>query len=78
LLFVESNAPSSNATVGWSSIAPMELPHTPQKARLDHAEERHAEGTPPGPVHSTLDAGKSTHAAVRDPVCRWHSLHEQL
>ncbi len=49
----ESNIPKASANVGLSSIAPIVLPHTEQKARLDHSDERHVDGMPPVPIHST-------------------------
>jgi len=57
------------ATVGSSSIAPMVLPQTLQKARLEYEEDRQTEGRPPGPTHSTLCAGNSTHVSVSEPEC---------
>jgi hypothetical protein len=63
---------------GSSSIAPIELPQTGQKARLERGEDRHVAGLPPGPIHETLSRGNSTHAAVSAPVCRWHILQEQV
>ena len=74
----ESNAPRSNATVGLSSMAPIELPHALQKARLDQSEDRQAVGAPPGPTHATRSLGNSTQATVKAPVWRWHSLQEQV
>jgi hypothetical protein len=46
--------------VGLSSMAPIELPHTGQKARVDQSEERQVLGMPPDPTHWTLDCGNST------------------
>jgi hypothetical protein len=59
-------------------MAPMELPQTLQKARLDQSEDRQVVGAPPGPIHSTLALGNSTHATVNAPVWRWHILQEQV
>jgi hypothetical protein len=66
------------ATVCSSSIAPMVLPQALQNARLEYEEERQAEGLPPGPTHSTLCAGNSTHVSVREPECLRQLSHEHV
>jgi hypothetical protein len=65
-----SNAPVTNATTGASSIAPIVLPQVGQKARDDHSDDRHVDGTPPGPVHSIPAAGYSTQDKVGAPEWR--------
>lgn len=74
----ESKVPTARASVGASSIAPIVLPQTGQKARLDHSEERQVEGCPPGPVQRTCSRSNSTHICVSDPECRWHWRQEQV
>jgi hypothetical protein len=73
-----SKAPVTNATTGASSIAPIVLPQALQNARLEYADDRHVDGLPPGPIHSTLDAGNSTHERVSAPECRRQLSHEQV
>ena len=68
----------ARAITGWSSIAPIVLPHLLQKARLEKSEERQVAGVPPGPVHCTLSRGNSTHDSVSDPEWRWQSLQEHV
>jgi hypothetical protein len=59
-------------------MAPMVLPQSGQKARLDRSDDRQVRGVPPGPVHSTLSRGNSTQATVSAPEWRWHILQEQV
>jgi hypothetical protein len=63
-----SNVPVSNAMTGASSIAPIVLPQTGQKARDDLSDDRHDAGLPPGPVQTTASDENSTQTAVSDPV----------
>jgi len=57
-------------------MAPMELPHCGQKARLDAADERWVDGT--GPSQRTAARGNSIQLAVSVPVWRWQNLQEQV
>jgi hypothetical protein len=56
----------------------MVLPQALQNARQEYEEERQAEGLPPGPIHSTLCAGNSTHVSVREPECLRQLSHEHV
>jgi hypothetical protein len=59
-------------------MAPIELPHFGQNARLVISDERKVDGTPPGPVQDTLSRGNSTQAVVSEPECLWHCRHEHV
>lgn len=64
--------------VDSSSIAPIVVPQVLQNARFEYGEERHVDGFPLGPVHSTLRAGNSTHESVNEPECLRQLVHEQV
>ena len=73
-----SNAPVASATVGSSSSAPIVAPQIGQKALLENDDERHTEGSPAGPTHSTFSAGNSTQVRVREPECLRQLSQEQV
>ncbi|BDF93994.1 hypothetical protein KAN5_08320 [Pseudoalteromonas sp. KAN5] len=56
----KSNVPSASANVGLSSIAPIVLPHSEQKALLEYSDERHNFDEPPEPVHCICSFDNST------------------
>lgn len=64
--------------MGASSIAPIVVPQVLQKALLEYEDERHVDGFPPAPVHSTLGAGNSTQESVNEPECLRQLMHEQV
>lgn len=54
------------------------VPQLLQKALLEYEDERHVDGLPLGPVHSTLGAGNSTQESVSEPECLRQLVHEQV